>query len=262
MKLSTLYLFGCVLVLLSCKKELNSNNEADTFVSLTAAQANQDTKYNTFYGPQEEVGDGHARTFASISHSGVPQEIGVIFTDAALSGLPDVNTLYPLSFHQKAVEATLFEHVLLGLSAHGHPLAPSGSIAPHFDVRFFMMTEAERLAIPAPPAPGFDVTPLPGYLPANYLMNAPIAQIGRHWNSSTLAGTTVNHTMILGTWDGVLTFINPIVTLTTLTGGSSTSTAYPQPQYFAEHGFYPTKYNIYEDNKGNHYVTLSNFVWR
>ncbi|MEJ7673127.1 MAG: hypothetical protein WKF59_10540 [Chitinophagaceae bacterium] len=191
----------------------------------------------------------------------MPQEIGAIFTDEALSGLPDVNTLYSLQFHHKAIEATPFEHVLLGLSAHGHVLPPSGQIAAHFDVRFMMMTEEERLVIPAPPSPGFDAPPS-GYLPANYVQNAAIAQVGRHWSYSTVAGTTVNHTMVYGTWNRELTFINPIVTLTTLASGASYSVAYPQPQYFAEHGYFPTKYNIYEDDKGRHYVTLSDFVWR
>ncbi len=245
--LSFLLVLGSTLVLSSCKKIFIPSDE--------------DSKYNTFKGPEVKVGDGHAQTFATISRSGVPQEIGVIFTEEALSGLPDENTLYALDFHRKAIEAIPFEHVLLGLSANGHPLPPSGQIAAHFDVRFMMITERERMAIPAPPASGFDAPP-PGYMPANYVQNAALAQIGRHWTYSTEAGTTVNHTMVLGTWNGELNFINPIVTLTTLAGGASYSIAYPQPQFFAEHGYYPTKYNIYEDDKGMHYVTLSNFVWR
>jgi hypothetical protein len=94
-------------------------------------------------------------------------------------------------------------------------------------------------------------------------LNAAVAQIGRHWGDNVFtAGQTVQHTMILGTWNGQLTFINPIVTLTTLASGQSYSVNYPQPQFFAEHGYYPTRYNIYEDDKGRHYVTLSHFVWR
>lgn len=266
MKLSSLYLFfiiGAALVLSSCKKEFNSKNNAEDITALNASKANPDTKYNTFNGPQVEVGNGYARTFAIISHSGEPQEIGVILTDEALSGLPDINTIYSLELHNKAIEATPFKHVALGLSAHAHALPPSGQIGPHFDVRFFMMTEEERLAIPAPPAPGFDVSPPPGYLPSNYVKNSAVAQIGRHWSENIFtADTLVNHTMVFGTWNGELTFINPIVTLTTLASGTSYSVAYPQPQYFAKHGYYPTKYNIYQDNKGNHYVTLSDFVWR
>jgi hypothetical protein len=63
---------------------------------------------NTFKGPQVAVGNGHARTFVTINHDGVPQEIGVVFTHGALSGLATVNTPYVLRFHNKALEATPF----------------------------------------------------------------------------------------------------------------------------------------------------------
>jgi hypothetical protein len=251
MRLLTLSLslvIGSTLVLSSCKKVFIPSDE--------------DSKYNTFKGPQVELGNGHARTFATISHTGVPQEVGVVFTDKALSGLPTAPTLYYLEFHKKAIEATLFEQVVFGLSPQGHPMFPSGSIGPHFDVRFFMMTEEERQVIPAPPAPGFNAPP-PGYLPPNFVMNVAVAKLGRHWNEAvTTPGTMVNHAMTLGTWNGELTFINPNVTLTTFASGQSYSVAYPQPQFFAKHGYYATKYNIYEDDKGNHYITLSAFVWR
>ena len=251
---SVCLIVGSTLVSTSCQKEHGLFNKANI---------KADTKYNTFFGPQTEVGAGNARTFGTISHTGVPQEIGVELTDKAFSGLPDVNTIYSLPFHHKAGEATLFTHVALGLSAHGHGLPPSGSIGPHFDFRFFMIPEEERLAIPAPPAPGFNVAPQPGYLPENYALNAPVAQIGRHWGENIFfPGMVVPHTMILGTWNGAFTFINPIVTLTTLTSGTSASVSYPQQQFFARHGYYPTKYNIYKDEKGRHYVSLSHFVWR
>lgn len=261
---SVCLIVGSTLVSSSCQKEHGLSNKAnDIEASKAGPNNNADTKYNTFYGPQTDVGAGHARTFCTISHTGVAQEIGVIFTDEALSGLPSVNTIYQLEFHNKALEATLFKHVALGLSPGGHGLPPSGRIGPHMDVRFYMTTQEERLAIPAPPAPGFDIAPPPGYLPANYALNAAVAQIGRHWGENIFTpGVIVNHTMIYGTWNGQLTFITPIVTLTTLASGQSYSVNYPQPQFFAEHGYYPTRYNIYEDDKGRHYVTLSDFVWR
>jgi hypothetical protein len=226
-------------------------------------KVSQSGKYNTFYGPQKQVGNDSARTFARISHEGMPQEIGVIFTAKALTGLPAENTFYSLAFHQKAIKATLFEHVVVGLSAHGHVMPPDGFIGPHFDVRFFMMTEEERLAIPAPPAAGFDLTPPSNYLPPNYVKNSAQAQIGRHWAESIFtAAETVNSAMVYGTWNGQVTFLAPIVTLATLSSGQSYSVTYPQPQYFARHGYYATMYNIYTDDKGRIYVSLSNFVWR
>lgn len=246
MRLSALYFFiiGGAITLNSCKKE------------------NTNTSYTTSKGPEVEVGEGRAQTFITISIAGVPKEIGVIFTDDALTGLPDENALYSLKLPAKAIEATPFEHAVAGLS-HGHGLPPSGSIAPHFDVRFFMITNEERLAIPAPPAPGFDVYPPSGYLPAGHVPYSTAQQIGRHWPSGSFtADQVVNHTMVWGTYNGQVIFISPIVTLTTLGSGMSYSVAYSQPQYFAKHGYYPTKYNIYKDDKGSHYVTLSDFVWR
>lgn len=253
MKLSTLSIsvvIVSVFILLSCKK---------------------DTNYETFYGSETLVGNGNARTFFTVSNSGVPQEIGVVFTEKALSGLPTANTTYILDLNQKAIEATPFKYVVVGLSATGHGLPPTGHITAHFDVRYFIMPNEERDAIPTPEAPlypppagaGFDTHPPSGYLPDKYVMNYAVAKMGRHWASNDfVAGAHVEHTMIYGTYNGVLTFIAPIVTVAELATGHHHSIAYPQPQKFAKPGYYATKYNITKDDKGNHLVTLSDFVLR
>ena len=250
-----LLILSTALLLFSCQKLTDIWHEG-------TGNHNQDTKYNTFKGPQVGVGNGHARSFITISHTGVPQEIGVIFTDGALSGLPTINTPYVLELHNKALGSTPFEHIALGWSANGHPL-PGSSIGPHFDVRFFMMSLEKRLAIPAPPSPGFLNLPPTGYMPANYFPDAPVPQLGMHWtDKSFITGVPVDHTLILGTWDGAFTFVSPIVVRTDLVSGQSFSISYAQPQLFAEHTYYPTKYNIYKDKKQMHYVTLSNFILR
>jgi hypothetical protein len=245
------FMLGSTLLFSSCKKD--KDNEAVT----------------TYNGPEVQVGNGVARTFATIRSTGEPKEVGVILTKEAFTGLPSTNTVYPLEFDTKVKESTLFDHVALGLSATGHGLPPTGNIGAHFDFRFFMTTQAERLAIPAPSTSGFpagggfDVSPPAGYLPANYAMNAAVSQIGRHWGENVFhAGHHVDHTMILGTWNGKLTFINPIITLATLTSGQKESVAFPQPQLFERQGYYPTKYSFYKDDKDRHVVTLSDFVRR
>ncbi len=257
-----LYVFiGSTLILFSCQKEQRVESENDTIIA-AAAKAKPDEKFNTFKGPQVTVGNGNARSFVTISHAGVPHEIGVVFTDEALSGLPTVNTPYVLELHNKALAATPFEHIALGWSANGHPL-PGSFIGPHFDVRFFMMTLQERLAIPAPPSPGYFNLPPAGYMPANYFPDAAVPLLGRHWTDQSFTpGVPVDHTLILGSFDGQFTFVSPIVVRTDLLSGQSFSISYAQPVSFAEHGYYPTKYNIYRDDKHRHYVTLSHFVWR
>lgn len=251
-----------IVLLSACQKEQNLKNE--TFeTSIASSSASQETKYNTFNGDEIVVGNGYAHTFITQSHTGVPQELGIVFTDEALSGLPTTNTPYVLDFHHKALESTPFKHLALGWSANGHPLPGGAFIPSHFDIRFFMMSLEDRLAIPAPPAPSILLLPPAGYMPVNYIADAAIPQLGVHWAPNNFtSGSTINHTMILGSYNGNFTFVSPIVTRTTLAGGVSVSLPYSQPQYFAQHGYYPTKYNIYEDDKNRHYVTLSDFVWR
>ncbi len=247
---------------ISCKKDQGLKNE--TFENTVAnSSAGQETKYNTFKGDEIEVGNGYARTFITQSHTGVPQELGIVFTHEALSGLPTTNAPYVLYFHHKALESTPFKHLSLGWSANGHPLPVGAFIHAHFDIRFFMMSLEDRLAIPAPPAASILLLPPTGYMPDNYIADAPVAQIGRHWAPNNFTPSSIiNHTMILGSFNGNFTFVSPIVTRTTLASGVSVSLPYSQPQNFAQHGYYPTKYNIYEDDKRRHYVTLSDFVWR
>jgi hypothetical protein len=249
-------------VFASCQKEQTPFKDEATNTTLSNQSANQEDKYNTFKGPEVAVGKGYARTFVTQSHTGVPQELGIVFTDEALSGLPTVNTSYVLEFHQKALGSTPFKHLALGLSANGHPLPGGAFIAAHFDIRFFLMSLEERLAMPAPPAPEYSVLPPTGYMPANYFPDVP-SPTGMNWtDKSFAAGVPVDYTMILGTYNGKFTFVSPIVTRTALASGTSISLPYAQPQLFAEHGYYPTRYNIYQDEKQSHYVTLSDFKWR
>ena len=236
-------------------------------ISSCKKDSKQEDQTNTFYSAESNLANGKMRTFGTINHSGSPEEVGVVLTADALSGLPTENALYELNFHQKVIDATLFTHMLLGLSAHGHPLFPTGTIGPHFDVRYFMVPKAEREAIPSPtttgyPAGGgFDVTPAPGYLPDNYVMNFAVAKMGRHWNENT-AATGVPHAMIYGTWNGVFTFLTINMTLAALQSGQRISVAYPQPTKFARPGYYPTKYNAYRDEKGQYLISVSDFIKR
>jgi hypothetical protein len=125
-----------------------------------------------------------------------------------------------------------------------------------------MTSLEEHLAIPAPPAAGFTNLPPAGYMPATYFPDAPVPQLGLHWTDKTFPNP-VTKALILGSYDGKFTFVSPIMILEVLQSGQSFSIPYAQPQYFAEHTWYPTKYNIYYDKATQkHYVTLSDFVWR
>ena len=67
-----------------------------------------------------------------MSHTGVPQELGIVFTGEALSGLATANTRYVLDFHHKDLESTPFKHLALGWNANGHLLPGGAFITSHF----------------------------------------------------------------------------------------------------------------------------------
>ncbi len=219
---------------------------------------------NVFKGPVVQIGDGHARSWIRIDHQGMPQEIGVELTDAALNSLPDHNTPLLLPLHMKAREVTPFDHIGFNYMAHGH-FPPGVFDVPHFDVHFYMQTVEERLAIPpVSPAtlPLFMLAPPAGYMPLSYTPAGPEAQMGLHWAPPPPTFMPFTRVMIYGSYNGELTFIEPMVTISHLQGAGSTN-PYLQPAKVAEAGNYPTVFNVYKDDRtGHHYVTLSNFVSR
>lgn len=259
-----LLLSGAVLLLGSCQKEdgVKGRNNARNVESL--GKASQAQKYNTFYGHQVQVGDGRVRTFVTISHTGVPQEIGIEMTDGALSGLPMDHANFVLPFHKKAEEVTPFDHVYFNWNPHGHP--PFFFETPHFDIHFYMTSSEERMKITMDD-PLMEQLPPPAYWPQGYVPTpGGEAQMGKHWINPASPEICCNqpftHTMIWGSYAGEFTFIEPMVTQAYLESGASTHMAFGQPAQVSITGtYYPTSYNVYEKD-GKHYVSLSDFVWR
>src|SRR5258706_7958626 len=135
---------------------IKANLLNNTDVIITDA-ANPTEKYNTFYGPVVQMGNGHVRSWINISHNNKALAIGVELTDDALQNLPDIpeeerdfisgpaDFLLPL--HPKAREITAYDHICVNWNAHGH--APPGLYdIPHFDFHFYKITVAEQKSIP------------------------------------------------------------------------------------------------------------------
>ena len=230
-----------------------------------------DKKGQTYKGPEIKMGRGIANSFFKTDKKGAPLEIGYEITMDALSGLPEnpldfANSTFILALHQKAMDLTPFDHLVINWNPHGHP--PSGVFTlPHFDFHFYTITLAEQLAIP-PYTPAsaakFDLLPPPGYMPASYVPDpGGVPAMGKHWSEPPLP-SPFTHTMIYGSYNGQLNFVEPMVTVPILQGGATFKTPYAQPQKFAKAGkWYPTKYNIYRDHQTHkHYVSLTDFVKR
>ena len=261
------------LLFFSCKKNVSESNPAANEETATTTKVNPAEQINTFKGPEVSVGNGKVRSWIRINHLNEPIELGLEFTPGALEELPDheegeAHPHWDIPFHQKVKDVTPFDHLNVNWNPEGHPPVFFG--VQHFDVHFYMTTESERMTIPAwSPATDvlFNTYPPAGYMPANYSTPPGAvgaeAAMGKHWLPPPPTFLPFSHVMILGTYNGHFTFIEPMVTLNYLQSGQSASKDYSQPQKFEKEGNYPTKYNVWKDEStGHHFVSLSHFVWR
>jgi hypothetical protein len=237
---------------------------------------------HTFYGPPTTMGDGIARSLFEVGPDGTPLTIGVELTKNALQNLPSpvsetVDFVeFPVLFDSKIqplVEtATPFKHLILDWEPNGHP--PVGVFTlPHIDFHFYMISSADRLAIPQPSPASiamFNLAPPAGYLPADYtIQGEPVAQMGTHRIDHTMPELPptlkpFTHVLIYGTYNGKVAFLEPMATIAFLSSNTEVHIPIKQPDHYDQPGkYYPTMYNIYTLAGGNKiYFTLDHFVLR
>lgn len=259
--------FALFILCTACNKELPENCKDQTEIKSVAGQGIQANKENTFYGPQVQMGNGKARSFITLTHSGVPRELGVEMTKGAFSGLPETHALsaFTLPLHQKAQAATAFDHIVINWNEHGHPPFLLFS-EPHFDFHFYTISVSEQQAVPAyAPGSPHDLLPAAPFWPSGFVPTpGGVAGMGKHWVDLLHPVTpgSFTHTMIYGSYNGKIHFTEPMITRAFLQTGRDVTMAYGQPAQFAETGtYYPSVYNI-RDDETKHYITLSNFVLR
>jgi hypothetical protein len=266
----------------ACQKEQNKSNLSQQ-ITLTATEKvmlpgagaltsrEMPNDYNTFYGPEVQMGNGHARSWINITRAGdMPLAIGVEFISTAFDNLPTnpldfAASTFSLKLHQKAQGVTPFDHITLNWEPIGHE-PPGIYDVPHFDMHFYKISVAEQMQITGMPT----AAPAPGYLPASYVIQgATVPQMGTHWldpASPELPPTLMpfTHTFIYGSNNGQVIFLEPMITKAFLLSGSTYSKSFPQPLHFSPSGTnYPTVYKIWKNaDNGRHYVALTDFVWR
>src|SRR5947207_14692434 len=93
-KLSFAALILAVFVFFACQKQsINpvTNNESEPTASLSVHIPNasvSETLFNTFYGPEVQMGNGHARSWINVTHDNKALAIGVEITSGAFENLP------------------------------------------------------------------------------------------------------------------------------------------------------------------------------
>lgn len=223
------------------------------------------------YGDAKALGNGSARSFVTLGENDQPTAIGFTFDEAALTGLPEeippYNVLEVSLALPEGVEALPFNHLGLDWNPKGHE--PEGIYThPHFDFHFYTISEAERDQI-MPTDPEFEAKaqrlPEATYIPAGYISppgNFPIPRMGLHLldpaSPELHGGHMFTQTLIWGSYDGQINFIEPMVTkayIESVKGldGQAVTTPVTQPQAVAKAGYYPTHYSVRYDAKAKTY---------
>lgn len=234
----------------------------------TPTHNDRSRRSRTIYGESERVGRGTVRSFVELSGRR-PIAIGVEFTKRALRGLPASGPEqdYVLELPRRAFEP--FTHVYLNYNPEGHsPLEIYG--IPHFDIHFYMISNAEREAIDGSRG---GQNPASQFVPAGYISTVDVVpRMGVHWidprSPEFQPGGRFTRTLIYGFFDGRMAFIEPMITLDFLRNGRSVRLRIPQPAEVQQTGYYPQRYVITrsgdDDDDGGErvIVKLTDFVFR
>ncbi len=221
---------------------------------LVSCSTNDQTPSASVYkGAEQTIGNGKAYSWAKFSADNQPTSVGFTLTKGALDNLPHAGVALVLAFPNEAIGKIPFDHIMLDYLHTGHEPPGVYDLA-HFDMHFYWQPLAERKAIPlytAAPTK-FDNLPAAGFLPSNYIrLPAGVPEMGVHWAdpaSPELAGKgKFTETLIYGSYDGKVTFIEPMVSHEFLKSKPNLSKSIPLPSKFAKAGYFPMKYSIKQE---------------
>lgn len=266
------------ILLSSCVKETGTINDrpsgASEAASLMAANGSGKLKNKIYSGPEVSFKKGKASTFYEVDANEHPVRLAIRINNAAWNSLDmpapggsnniPANTVI-LRFHPK-VDANIFNHAELDWNPHGHePEFIYG--LPHFDFHFYSMSLADVEAIPpyeVDPSK-FDISPGPDYLPPHYFNpGGGVPQMGCHWLDATspeLHGSIFGQTFIYGTYNGKVTFREPMITKAFMEANPEFTRSIPQPAKVAVSGYYPTTLQLHKTDDG-YVVVLEDFEYR
>jgi hypothetical protein len=231
-----------------------------------------DVKEKVFKGPVQTFQHGKAWTWYEVDDNDAPVRVAVAVDDEAMNSL---DTTTPgstghhhennvvLQFHPKA-GSTIFNHVGLGWNPHGHEPEPIYG-KPHFDFHFYEISPEAVAAIPPYDIDStkFKNWPAADYFPATYINpGGGVPQMGCHWldfTSPELNGQLFTQTFIYGSYDGKVTFYEPMITEAFIKANPNFERAIPQPAKFQKSGYYPTKMRIVKQS-GVTNIILEGFV--
>lgn len=254
MKKTAILSLAAAAIFTSCKKDNNNNNN----------------QTGVFSSEEISLFEGKTKTWIKISN-GVPEQLAISMDDALMNSLPMTSTEHDdenhivIPLHTQA-GSTAFDHVLLDWNPIGHE--PEGVYnVPHFDFHFYMTTVEEQMSIPFYEEDSLKFKNYPGasFMPANYVpIPGGVPMMGTHWFDVTtpeMNGAPFTQTFLMGSYDGKVTFYEPMITLDFLKTNAQFERAIPQPAGFQKNAYYPTKMKI-SKHDGVTEVILDGFMYK
>lgn len=220
----------------------------------------------TFYGNTVKVGNGTARSFIAQTNDPSQMQFGVVLSAATLKGLPATELDLVLDLPKEAAGLTPFDHIGLGWMSQGHP-DPVYHL-PHFDIHFYMISQAERNGI-SPDKPEMGLLPDSAFMPVNYINPdiTGVPKMGRHWvdvlGPEFQPGGQFSTAFLMGSYNRKVVFWEPMITRALLEREPDTVMAIPQPKAYQQQKHYPTRYEIrFDRNRQEYRIILSGFEHR
>lgn len=215
---------------------------------------------HTLVGEMSKLGDGTVRSWVHIDSDGHPTSVGFTLTETALGNLPETTGIGCCGDHEYVLrlpnQASIapFTHLVLNWNSKGHQ--PAGIYdQPHFDFHFYMQPNESRKQIGANDAAHLRF-PSRDTLPEKYVdTHEGVPKMGMHWvnpRSDEFVGKGFSKTFIYGSYDGQVTFLEPMITKALLESKRDHVEAIPQPKIYPS-GYFPTTYTIRFDPVAKEY---------
>lgn len=241
----------------------------------TADAPDRRAESGTVAGEVKSMGDGVIWSWVEYGPGGTPSAIGVTFTETALSGLPEKSPpgghswAYDLELPKRAAVAP-YNHIVVDWNPAGH-VPPGVYDVPHFDFHFYMITpeERSRITVKKEDLPRHARKPPAQYVPAGYILpdGTQEPRMGSHWidpESPEFHKQPFRKTFIYGSYDGHVTFYEPMVSLACLRENrTNDSEAIKLPASYEKRGYHPVAYAVkYDAVRKEYTVSLERLTKR
>jgi hypothetical protein len=237
----------------------------------TTVRAN-DENQKTYYGKPHIFGDGVVETYITVDKNSIPIALGIEIPARSVASLPSRVEELIFEFPKEA-RNTPFRFMDMSWNPQGHEPAGTYTV-PHFDFHFYLQSKEEKDSIDAGPCKGLDcadyaraMRAVPAHhLPRDYKNVGAVApKMGNHLIDP--ASGEFNHqpftrTFLYGSYDGKITFYEPMLSLSYLQSQPNEYLDLKLPAAYAQTGYYPTRYSVRYDRERNVYrISLERFIY-